>query len=261
MRTISCCQWRLNAWRQPLRPAGSGLAFGSTLWWFWAPEFAAKRDYVQPFLEFADQVVPPPRFLSAMVRTEDVHPANCSTMLRCSVLRTVGGFDEQFPGMYEDTVMLANMLLVSDACVMGEVLSVYRMHPDSQCHTALASGDYHLSAPNRDRERYLRWLDRTIRARRTRNPRLSWTLRRELWLYDHPRLHGVIEGSAGRRLIDLAKRLLGRRTEPQGVPGGGEAADLGIPTLQALEAFYFRHGRPADAAVVRARWEARAAGE
>ena len=225
-----------------------GLAFGSTLWWFWAPEFAAKRDHVQPYLGWAGQVIAPPRFLTAMVRTEDVHPANCSTMLRRSVINALGGFDMAFRGMYEDTVLLAKMLLAAKAYASDEVLSVYRMHPASQCHTAMTDGSYHMTGPNQARERYLRWLRSYKRHAGDGDLRLDLTLRREIWLYDRPRLHALVESPAVKAALGWARR----RVAPA-APGECKMAGQVTGSLTELEAFYRRHGKAAEADAVHGR--------
>ncbi len=233
------------------RTPSAGLAFGATLWWFWAPEFASKRDHVNPFLHFAGRRVAPPRFLTAMVRTEDIHPANCSTMLRRSVMQKVGGFDESFRGMYEDTVMLAKVLLISEAAVLDDVLSAYRMHPASQCHLALADGDYNNTAPNRSRERYLRWLKAYLKAQRAGNLRLTWTLARELWLYDRRMLHAFVESRYIRRLIDFLRSTA--RGEVSDNEASSARSHVIVQALQIMEQFYRRHCRLDEADTLRHR--------
>lgn len=227
-----------------------GLAFGSTLWWFWAPEFTHKREVVQPYLGWAGRVLQPPRFLSVMTRAEDVHPANCSTILRRDAMLAVGGFDLEFRGMYEDTVLLAKMLLAYPCYATDEVLAAYRMHPSSQCHTALADGSYSMVAANASRERYLRWLKRYLAATGLGDRRLHLTLMRELWLYDRPRLLAVLDSKAVRRILAWLRGRFDHRAPD--LPEDATAGEI-RRCLQGLAAFYRRRGMTAELAGVEAR--------
>ena len=226
----------------------AGVAFGSTLFWFWAPDFAHKRDSAQPYERFHDEVVPPPRFLCAYLRYEIFHPANCSTLLRTGLLRQVGGFDAAFRGMYEDSAMLAKVLLTTPAYVTSEVLSAYRMHPSSQCHTAAAMGTYSDTVPNPDREHFLRWLAAHVERTNYRSARLAATLRHELWAYDQPLLYRSANMVAG------ARQAL-RAMLPQSGAAHDEAAAPSAPiaALAALERVYIEQGKPEEAAKVRGR--------
>ncbi len=227
---------------------GIDAVFGSTVWWNWAPEFADRDDWLQSYGRWIGRF-DPPTLLTAMVADESLHPANCSTLLRRRALLEFGGFEVDFRGMYEDTVLLAKLMLSHSVLVTARTFSAYRMHPASQCHRAAADGTYHRVEPNEARGRYLRWLKRYNRAVGKSNRHLSFVLERELWAYDQPLLFRIANSRKLQRLL----RRLQRRSRAN--PAVSASTDPEQPAVarsalaKALEA----QGRSHEAEVVRQR--------
>ncbi|MHC5827645.1 MAG: hypothetical protein ACYT04_70125, partial [Nostoc sp.] len=65
-------------------------------------------------------------------------------LLRCEAIKTVGGFEECFPGLYEDQAFYAKAYLKICVFVSNECWVKYRQHPNSCCAIALKTGyEYH----------------------------------------------------------------------------------------------------------------------
>ena len=192
--------------------------FATTLWWSWAPEFADRKDAVQSYGPYVGRQAPP-RLLRAMIFDEYLHPATCSSLIRRDAMQAVGGFEPEFPGMYEDTVLLAKLLLKHAALLTDECVSAYRMHPSSQCHKAAAEGSFHRSRPNPDRGRYLRWLRGHLQKMRRSDALLHLVLARELWAYDRPRLFRIANSYKLQAAVKFLRRLgKSERSEVDGAP-------------------------------------------
>jgi glycosyltransferase involved in cell wall biosynthesis len=135
----------------------------------------------------------PPVLLPLYLLGRAAVPCTCSVVVRREVLERTGGFEESFPGMYEDQAFYAKValdypILVSDAC-----WDRYRQHPESTCAAAVQAGK------ERDaRAVFLSWLERYLRSRQVLVPAVERALRRARWLNSHP-------GAA--RLIRKGERL------------------------------------------------------
>jgi hypothetical protein len=93
----------------------------------------------------------------------------------------IGGFEESFPGMYEDHAFYAKVCLAAPVYVAGECWDRYRQRPDSVCSIAINTGQVrnaHLT--------YLKWLASYMSEQGFRDVEIWQTLRRELWFYRHP---------------------------------------------------------------------------
>ena len=227
---------------------GIDAVFGSTIWWNWAPEFADRDDWLQSYGRWVGRF-DPPTLLTAMVADESLHPANCSTLLRRRTLLEFGGFEPDFRGMYEDTVLLAKLMLSHSVLVTARTFSAYRMHPASQCHRAAAEGTYHRFEPNEARGRYLRWLKRYNRAVGGLNLHLSFVIERELWAYDQPLLFRIANS---RKLHRLLRRM---RRRPRADPVGPASTGAEQPAIarSALAEAFEAQGRSHEAHIVRQR--------
>ncbi len=159
------------------------LLYGNTLHTYYPAPVDGARDYLQRIGVEPETVVAPPDLLTMMLADENIHPAICSLLGRRSVCLEVGGFPDELGSMYEDTGFLSSIFLRSKVLVTGECSAVYRMHDDSACTRALASGEYHLSEPNQARGRYLSWLERHLTERTVTDEQLWGALRDQLAPY------------------------------------------------------------------------------
>ncbi|WP_419804268.1 glycosyltransferase family 2 protein [Terriglobus sp.] len=83
-------------------------------------------------------------------------PCICSTLMRTDVARAVGGFEEQFRGLYDDQVFHAKVALAHPIVAHDAFVARYRRHPASCC-SAVANHD---ALQQAGRERFLQWLTR-----------------------------------------------------------------------------------------------------
>ena len=191
-----------------------GLVFGRFLHWH-SPILPVDRiqaDFVSPLPAEPGTVLNPPEALRLLLRDEDTHPANSALLLRAALCREIGGFEDDLD-LYEDTVFLAKAYLRTKVLVSGDCSAVYRLHPESTCFRAEASGDYHPDEPNLARRSYLEWVERHLAAEGVGDEELLRLLRRELRPYREPRRHalGVAARAPVRRARALAMSATGRR--------------------------------------------------
>lgn len=162
------------------------LAYGATHWWYgWDPG-AAGSDFVHALGVDADRVVAPPDLLVTTLRDESMNPAG--SLFRRDVFKEVGGFEENFRGMYEDQVFYAKVLLRYPAYVSSSAWYQYRKHRDQCCAVAVSKGENHLL-----KLRYLMWLRNYMREQQIREPAVERALRQEIFRIRHPRLKSVAQ--------------------------------------------------------------------
>lgn len=196
--------WRPDKLRQQVAILEShpeaAMVYGvSQRWYSWTgdPEDAG-RDYTpRPGLP-SDAVVEPPTLLRLFLQKEVSTPGTCSVIARREVIEQVGGFEEEFPGMYEDQAFYAKVCLEAPVYVSTECWDRYRRHPGSCRVTVKRDGQYHLA-----RLKYLRWLREYLLARGAEDPGVWRALDAEIWRSRHPLLISRM-GRAG----DLAGRAL-----------------------------------------------------
>jgi hypothetical protein len=108
-------------------------------------------------------------------------------MVRAGVLRRLGGFVEEFRGMYEDQAFCAKVCLDHPVVTTAVCSYRYRQHPGSSSAAADQSG-----VPDFGRRTFLAWLAGYLDGRGVVSGPVRDALRREQWWVDHPRLHGAV---------------------------------------------------------------------
>jgi glycosyltransferase involved in cell wall biosynthesis len=129
-----------------------------------------------------------PRFL----QDENISPLTCCLLVGRELMERIGGFEETFPGLYEDQVIFAKICIESPIFVHNKCLAKYRRHPDSLCAvaaktTANKNGQYHSS-----RLQFLSWLESYLLIKGIRDAKVWWVLKNELLPYRHPALYRLI---------------------------------------------------------------------
>ena len=144
------------------------MVYGPLYFWYeWTGDSQqAGRDFLCCMGTNHDVLVPPPEMLLRQIETRDGLPGTCSVLLRRAAVDKVGGFEETFPGMYEDEVFFAKIALRFPVYIMSQSLDRYRQHTDSFCARAIRTGEYSMdpTIQNPSRQRFLRWLERHIAA-------------------------------------------------------------------------------------------------
>jgi hypothetical protein len=195
------------------------MVHGPTLFWHSWTEQAddRSRDALTRLAARPGRVARGTRVLSRVLRDRADSLCTCALLLRKDRVVEVGGFEDEFTGLFEDQAFLSKLLTAHDTFVVGESTDRYRQHPDSCCATAGRYGDSVIAA----RRAYLAWLCDFFDGRRV-PAGLRWTARRELALHRVPALVRVRE-----RARDRARELgggaislsytLGRRVLPAAV--------------------------------------------
>ena len=178
------------------------MLYGNTQYWYsWTGSAAdLERDYVPPLGVEPDTIVQPPDLLPLFWAGRAAVPCTCSVMVRRWIIDQTGGFEEIFPGMYEDQVFYAKVCLEAPVLVSGECWDRYRQHPDSCCAVA-SKTDQHLAT----RLHYLNWLKGYLHDREISDVKLWRALNQQLWLAQPSRFSVQIQGLG--KWIQRWKRL------------------------------------------------------
>ncbi len=102
-------------------------------------------------------LVPGEALLATFLRDESLTPCTGSVLIRASALRRVGGFEEDFRGLFDDQVLYAKLCASAHIFVSSHCVSRYRQHPDSTCRQS----EVNYAA---ERVRFLSWLDNYRRS-------------------------------------------------------------------------------------------------
>lgn len=99
-----------------------------------------------------------------------VSPSTSCIAFKRDMALAVGGFDDSFPGLFEDQVFLVKAYANGSIYVSGNCVNFYRQHDKSCCYVMMTTGQ-----SSAVRRRFLRWLkdyldeidchDRVIRAK------------------------------------------------------------------------------------------------
>ncbi len=81
-------------------------------------------------------LLPRGELLAWFRKDESLVPCICTVVLRTEVARGVGGFCDQFRGVYDDQAFHAKVLLRHDVFANDVCTARYRQHADSCCHRA-----------------------------------------------------------------------------------------------------------------------------
>ena len=125
-------------------------------WHSWADPSAEDRWSRLPWSP--GTVVPPPRMLSAVLRSGAYTTPTCSLLARRDVLIEVGGGEDAFTGLFEDQVLLAKLYLTCSCLISGSRTARYRRHPGSSTAVAQREGTYDPAGPSSSHESFLRWV-------------------------------------------------------------------------------------------------------
>ena len=109
-------------------------------------------DFVVPNTAI-DTLLQPPAVLAAYLRDESLAPCTCTAIIRRTSFVAAAGFRDDFPGLYDDQVFFAKLLLANPVYVMREATARYRQHARSTCALAREDG----SGPDA-RRHFLTWL-------------------------------------------------------------------------------------------------------
>jgi glycosyltransferase involved in cell wall biosynthesis len=182
----------------------AAMVYGRTeIWYSWTgqPEDVGRDRYhdlgVQP-----NTLIAPPRLAAVLLRNRAQTPTTCNALLRRDVLTQLGGFEEQFRGMYEDQVFFIKVELAAPVYVSDASWARYRQHAESTSAQA-QSQTYAVT-----RLPFLEWCEEYLQAHGITDPGIWRVLKRELWFCRHPKVHRLIY--RGRVATVRAQQLFAR---------------------------------------------------
>jgi len=145
---------------------------------------------------YGDTLVRPPNLLNLFLRDERFIPS--SVMVRCDVIESVNGYEDVFRDGYSDAVVFVKICLASTVFVSNECWYKYRKHSESYTYKAWHAGKF----PEL-REFYLKWIGQYLLKQGVKDPEIWQALKDAIWVYHHPRLHGLKE-----KILRLGRRIL-----------------------------------------------------
>ena len=179
----------------------AATVYGPNQWWYgWTgrPE-DRKRDYVEKLGVPPNTVIQPPRLLPLFLRDKAAVPFRM--MLRRQIIEEVGGFEDTFPGEYEDQVFCAKVCLNVPTFASDQCWYRYRQHADSCVSIGQRTGATHAA-----RLRFLNWLATYFSEQKVRDWEVWRALWFEFWPYSHPRSFQLF--GRGKHFVNRIGRLL-----------------------------------------------------
>jgi glycosyltransferase involved in cell wall biosynthesis len=184
------------------RTPRADMVFGLSEYWYdWSDDSGVPGTRVPDTGAKRFRLLPPPVFVSDFLRGRIIVPNPSNFMVRRCAYLDCGGFEESFPGMYEDQVFFAKLGLERSVVVVPRRWDRYRQHPGSVTAQARDS-----LAENAARRRFLYWLLEYCRRRRLDQPAVREAIAKELWLCKSE--GEACRASAGRRSRWRRKWLL-----------------------------------------------------
>jgi glycosyltransferase involved in cell wall biosynthesis len=178
-------------------------------WWYgWTGNSDdINRDFVAPFPPEvrSDSIVQPPQMLIALLRRATV--STTSSLVRREIIERVGGFEEDFRGMFEDQALAAKIYLFAPVFVAGDCHYKWRKHRDSFSAVVVETAQYEDTRFN-----FLRWLREYLTKHQIEHPELQSVLQDELWKCSQrkqSRSSGNLSGP-----IEMIARRIARRFLP-----------------------------------------------
>ena len=102
------------------------------MWYSWDPA-STEKDSAELTGGVADRRLDPPEAALAFEPLGPAASAGVDLLVRRSVFEAVGGFEDRFPGLYEDQAFLIKVYLRSPIYISSRVWLCYRQHDVSCC--------------------------------------------------------------------------------------------------------------------------------
>jgi glycosyltransferase involved in cell wall biosynthesis len=162
-----------------------GMVYGRTQYWYsWAEANTTHSDYIPDLGVALNTVIPPPALLPLYLKGDVVSPCPSDVLLRHELVRKLGGFEEQFRGIYqncEDQAFFAKVSLCSPIIASDQCWDKYRQHAGS-CSAASTNPE----RAYRVWEFYLEWLENYLLSQSCHSEEVWSALNQELVSYRHP---------------------------------------------------------------------------
>lgn len=154
------------------------------------------------------------RLLLATARgAQDISPYPSASMFRHDLLDVAGGFDDDFPRLYDDMVFFTKVFLKTNVYLHGGIWTKYRNSPDDEYslsyQIADASGEWSGDQPNPIEKSYFERVRSYIDGEPRAGWRLRFTARLALARYSHPWLYRL-DNAIWRLRITISSALRNR---------------------------------------------------
>jgi len=187
----------------------AAMVYGVTQYWYsWTGRVEdAQRDFVPQLGVPLDNLIKPPRLALALLENQVAN--STGSLARREAIQRVGGYEEDFRGMFEDQVLCSKISLKLPIFVSSRCWYKYRRHDRSCCSVNETAGKV-----IDERLVFLKWLESYIQKEGIDDHALQRTIRKERWKARNPRLSAFVNRLAyrGRMLKEgsksRAKRLL-----------------------------------------------------
>jgi glycosyltransferase involved in cell wall biosynthesis/SAM-dependent methyltransferase len=154
----------------------TSMVYGLTQYWYgWTGKAEdLQRDFIPDLGIKTDTVYAPPTLLLTVYPLgQATAPSMSNLLVRREFLERVGGFEEEFRGLYEDQAFLVKAYLHGVIYVSGECWDSYRIHPNSCLSLGTGAGEY-----NKVRRRFLDWLEIYLQTQAIADPEIWDALRK-----------------------------------------------------------------------------------
>jgi glycosyltransferase involved in cell wall biosynthesis len=158
----------------------AGMVYGRTQMWHSWDENAARSDYFYDLGVEPDRLYPPLRLLPRLLENRAQSPTTCNALIRRDAYEETGGFEETFPGLYDDQVFFAKLYVNSATYVSSRYWARYRRHETNEPQQRFSYARYY-----RERRAFLEWLAGYLRDAPV-NGEVRVTLAAELARARHP---------------------------------------------------------------------------
>jgi glycosyltransferase involved in cell wall biosynthesis len=129
----------------------AGMVYGRTqMWHSWD---GAGSDYFYDLGVQPDRLYPALQLLPQLLENRAQSPTTCNALIRRNAYEEAGGFEETFPGLYEDQVFFAKLYLNSATYVSSRYWARYRRHETNEPRWRFSYARYY-----RERRAFLEWL-------------------------------------------------------------------------------------------------------
>ena len=167
----------------------AAMVFGPIQWWYsWTRNLEdTNRDFIENWVNNpsiqTNTIIQPPEIFLLLLKVEI---AISGMLVRKQIIEQVGGFEEQFRGLYEDQIFCSKICLQFSVFISDRCWYKYRQHPNSCCSIAeKAQKDYGLI----NRFIFLNWLKQYLLKLGFKNTEGWKIIKKELWQYRHARLN------------------------------------------------------------------------
>jgi glycosyltransferase involved in cell wall biosynthesis len=162
-----------------------GMVGGATLYW---DSWRGRQDRIVLTGHLQNRVVRPPEALLSIYPLGKAEaPGMCSLLVRRSVVKSIGGFEDDFTGLYEDQAFLAKVYLTIPVYFSDRVWFKYRQHDASCMAASVSAGQYDAA-----RQRFLAWFAQYLTENGFMESRVWRKVRSADWRYRRPRLHRIL---------------------------------------------------------------------